>query len=147
MERLHLTKEQLIQYWCGLSQPIKTDDELFAFAETAMSSPLLTTIDQVQRDNISNELVDLVNEILWRDWDPIGVNSIEACRDEYCAIANDIALATRFGTIEQLAAELFFNEKYYIGMDSEHTAERSCSTAMILKEKYEINFGVQHAKS
>lgn len=142
MEKIHLTTEQLIQYWCGSSEKIPTDDELFEFAATATPSPLLTTIDPAQRENISDEFVDLVDEILWLDWDPIGVNGIDECRDEYSTIVNDIALATRFGSVEQLAAELFFNEKYYLGMDSEHAAERSCSTAMILKEKCEINFGV-----
>lgn len=141
MDKLELTAVQLIQYWCGLTEKMKSDDELFSFAATAAPSPLLNTVNEDRRDNICIELFDQVDEVLWSDWDPIGVNGMEECRDEYSAIVNDIALATRYGSIEQLAAELFFNERYYLGIDSNNSAKRSCHTAMILKAKCEPYLG------
>ncbi|MBM7073501.1 ADP-ribosylglycohydrolase family protein [Shewanella sp. 202IG2-18] len=38
----------------------------------------------------SNALEDFINQKLWNDWDPIGVNGIEECGDEYHFLIEDI---------------------------------------------------------
>jgi hypothetical protein len=37
------------------------------------------------------EIWQAVKEILWREWDPIGINSNPACHDEYDSYVNTIA--------------------------------------------------------
>ena len=43
-------------------------------------------IEQLQNTyTLTDPLIDIVNSFQWKEWDPIGVNSLIACRDEYQA--------------------------------------------------------------
>jgi hypothetical protein len=64
--------------------------------------------------NTTNQLLPFVKEILFREWDPIGVNSIESCRDEYDSYAPEICgmltkgidhfhLTAHLGKLQQLS--------------------------------------------
>ena len=48
----------------------------------------------------TEELLIVVREILFREWDPIGVNQNEACRNEYDSYAPTICQHLREGADE-----------------------------------------------
>lgn len=145
MQAIHLEPQQLIQILSNEPTDKPDEDTLHRLAQSGGDSPALAEIKRKVDAGIyempEDDVFELVDEILWCQWDPIGVNGMEECRDEYAAMVYDITLICCFGTIEQLAAELFFNERYYLGLESDTTAERSCQVASVLMESY------QHSKS
>ncbi len=62
-------------------------------------------------------LLSAVREVLFREWDPIGVNGNELCRDEYDAYAPTICRWLRDGVDERrLAAHLSHIQRVSMGM-------------------------------
>ena len=63
------------------------------------------------------KLYELIDEILWRDWDPIGVNKIEDVRDEYQSYTPHIFSLTIQGADKIKIAEHLYNiETIIMGM-------------------------------
>lgn len=63
------------------------------------------------------ELYKRIDEILWTDWDPIGVNDIEEIRDEYTSYVPYIVnLKMREADIEKISKHLFRLESVAMGM-------------------------------
>lgn len=65
----------------------------------------------------TDSLLSAVREILFREWDPIGVNDNERCRDEYDSYAPTICWLLRQGIDEQrLAAHLSRLQRVSMGI-------------------------------
>jgi hypothetical protein len=76
----------------------------------------------MSKENTSKQIILLgaIDDILWNDWDPIGVNDIDEARDEYqsytplifdlkCNGAGKEAIAKKLHEIETGAMGLFGN--------------------------------------
>ena len=44
----------------------------------------------------SEQLCEAISELLWRDWKPVGVNSMLECRDEYYAYEDGVYLFAKY---------------------------------------------------
>lgn len=63
------------------------------------------------------ELYDKIDEILWSDWDPIGINDIENIRDEYSSyVPYIVKLKLEGADIIKIANHLYQLETVSIGM-------------------------------
>ncbi|ABV36879.1 conserved hypothetical protein [Shewanella sediminis HAW-EB3] len=78
-----------------------------------------------------------VDNILLQEWDPIGVNGVEECRDEYYFAIYDITLLGIYGSIEQLKSHLEFLEVHYILSDREDVRERCGRVAHLINKMAE----------
>jgi hypothetical protein len=64
------------------------------------------------------KLYKAIDEILWKDWDPIGVNDIEDVRDEYQGYTPHIFSLTIHGADKvKIAEHLFEIETVNMGMN------------------------------
>jgi hypothetical protein len=58
--------------------------------------------------NMENKHFRDIDKILWKDWDPIDVNDLEMCRDEYRSYVPEIyTLATTGRGQAEIASKLF----------------------------------------
>ena len=63
------------------------------------------------------KIYELIDEILWKDWDPIGVNDIEDVRDEYQSYTPHIFSLTTHGADKlKIAEHLYKIETINMGM-------------------------------
>lgn len=78
-----------------------------------------------------------VDEILWRDWDPIGVSDTEAARDEYHSYLPKVfRMAIENASQREIAKYLFLLETTSMGMNGDW--ERCLNVAiLVLKAKEE----------
>lgn len=73
----------------------------------------------------ASPLYPAVSEILFRDWDPIGVNSYESARDEYDSyVAGIVGLLLRGADEHKLASELSYIARVTIGLSSDEELHR-----------------------
>ncbi|WP_085537070.1 hypothetical protein [Massilibacteroides vaginae] len=64
------------------------------------------------------ELHKKIDEILWNDWDPIGVNDIECIRNEYSSYVPYIVnLKMKGADVEKITRHLFHLESESMGMN------------------------------
>lgn len=72
------------------------------------------------------ELYNTLDEILWKDWDPIGVYGTEEARDEYYSYLPDVfQMVLRGASASEIAEHLhrIANENMGLGSSlSDHTA-------------------------
>ncbi len=62
-------------------------------------------------------IYDLIDEILWHDWDPIGVNDFEEARDEYSGYTLSIFnLKISGANKSKISKYLFSLEKVNMGL-------------------------------
>ena len=62
-------------------------------------------------------LYKLIDEILWNDWDPIGINDFEEARDEYQSYTPQIfGLRINNSDIETIAQHLYHIETDRMGL-------------------------------
>ena len=54
------------------------------------------------------KIYELIDQILWKDWDPIGVNDIEEVRDEYQSYTGHIFSLTINGADKLKIAEYLY---------------------------------------
>jgi hypothetical protein len=74
---------------------------------TSRRTPLSTQAFEEDQVVKREELLARVREILFREWDPIGVKGYEACRDEYDSYAPTLVRHLREGADEhRIAAHL-----------------------------------------
>ena len=84
------------------------------------------------------ELYQSIDEILWKDWDPIGISGSTEARDEYYSYLPVVFRMAMEDTAQQKLADYLFSiEKQRMGLDGNmrgclHVAE------LILKRKNEI---------
>lgn len=73
------------------------------------------------------KLCQLVDEILWRMWDPLGINDEENCRDEYQSYAYIVAGMLGHGAdkheIAEYLAQVQSEAMGLSGMDKRHTEQ------------------------
>jgi len=63
------------------------------------------------------KLYKLIDEILWNDWDPIGINDTEEARDEYQSYTPQIfSLRINNSGIETIAQHLYNIEAERMGL-------------------------------
>ena len=63
------------------------------------------------------QLYERIDEILWRDWDPIGVSDSDDARDEYHSYLPKIfRMALENASQQEIAKYLFLNETKSMGM-------------------------------
>ena len=68
------------------------------------------------------KLYKIIDEILWKDWDPIGVNDIEDVRDEYQNYTPQIfSLAIQGADKMKIAEHLYNIETVKMGMIGSRT--------------------------
>lgn len=73
----------------------------------------------------ASQLYPVVSEILFREWDPIGVNSYESARDEYDSyVAGIIRLLLRGADEDKLASELSYLARVTIGLRGDEELHR-----------------------
>ena len=66
-----------------------------------------------------DSLLTAIQEVLFRDWDPIGVNDNELCKDEYDSYAGTICRWLREGADEyKLASHLSELQRVSMGISS-----------------------------
>ncbi|MDT9702030.1 hypothetical protein, partial [Streptomyces sp. P17] len=92
-------------------------------------------IDQLQNTySITEPLIDIVDNFLWEEWDPIGVNSLVECRDEYQSYVKDACLLALAGDAEILAAWLRFIESAIINIiEHDHQAVKTRSAILAIQ--------------
>lgn len=67
------------------------------------------------------QLYHSIDEILWRDWDPIGVNGNEECRNEYQSYTPHIfRLVIQDADAFKIAKHLYQLETQSMGMQGNH---------------------------
>jgi len=84
-----------------------------------------------------SELLALVSEILFREWDPIGVNDNELCRDEYNGYVPAVVQLLLSGADEgKLASRLSEFQRVSMGMSGidEQLHRRVARRLLALKE-------------
>jgi len=79
-----------------------------------------------------------IDEILWNDWDPIGINYSEEARDEYQSYLPQVfSMSLKNASSQDIAGYLFEIETNHIEMPG--TLERCISIAeKILEEKNKL---------
>jgi hypothetical protein len=85
----------------------------------------------------ASELLPLGSEILFREWDPIGVNGNELCRDEYNGYVPAVAQLLLSGADEhRLASRLSEFQRVSMGMSviDEQLHRRVARRLLALKE-------------
>ena len=84
------------------------------------------------------ELYKRIDEILWRDWDPIGVSDSEAARDEYHSYLPKVfRMALEDASQQEIAKYLFLNETKSMGMDGDMQRCLNIAT-LVLNAREEI---------
>ncbi|MGM9510149.1 hypothetical protein ACS5NO_20610 [Larkinella sp. GY13] len=64
-----------------------------------------------------NQLYNYIDELLWREWDPIGINDCFEARDEYSTYAGQMfSLVVRGAIAEELAQKLLSIEQEMMGL-------------------------------
>lgn len=76
-------------------------------------------IQEVPAKASDEKLLNFIDGILWQHWDPLNVNRIDECRDEYAFMTADVAKAAILWSRERLAALLYLTECAYLGCSTE----------------------------
>ncbi|GAB3796303.1 hypothetical protein GCM10028819_13650 [Spirosoma humi] len=64
-----------------------------------------------------NQLYTFIDELLWQEWDPIGINDCFEVRDEYSSYASQVfSLVIHGATAEELAQKLLSIEQETMGL-------------------------------
>lgn len=82
--------------------------------------------------NMENKIFRAIDKILWTDWDPIGVNDLQICRDEYRSYVPSIyKLKLAGGDRETIASRLFEIAQREMGISSPMEACRQVAEKII----------------
>jgi hypothetical protein len=66
-------------------------------------------------------LFDKVNKILWLDWDPIGINNLDTCKDEYAGYVPQIFKLVKARADRDIIAEALIKiEHDQMGLSTNH---------------------------
>ena len=68
------------------------------------------------------QLCEYISELLWRDWDPIGVNNMLECRGEYYAYEDGIYLFSKYDP-SQLSDYLYHIQSTSLGIEGHDNKE------------------------
>ena len=68
--------------------------------------------------NMQNKIFRAIDKILWTDWDPIGMNDLHICRDEYRSYVPSIyELKVAGANCDTIASRLFDISGQEMGID------------------------------
>ena len=85
------------------------------FRRRAWNQSKYVTINTGEKNK--EELWAIVDEIFWKDWDPIGVNGEEAARDEYYSyIPAIVGMVTANASAQEIAEQLYIIETKSMGL-------------------------------
>lgn len=80
----------------------------------------------------TRDLVATIDDILWRVWDPIGVNDVPAARDEYASYAPGILTLLRRGADDaEIIRHLQTIEAERMGLPAGFTARREATVSAL----------------
>ncbi len=85
-----------------------------------------------------NTLQTKIAQILWQDWDPIGVNSCETCRDEYSGYISSITALLQSGAdILKIAKLLHQHANVNMGLSTklEQHLEVACKLHTLMEKQ------------
>ncbi len=124
-------EQTLFKHWRGNQGFINDHTQWSSIIRQGHSSQLMLDIDADDRtdDDSFDDYCQRVDAILWQHWDPLCVNKLTACRNEYHEFAWDIARASLYGNQEQLVAELYALESFYFNIENPDTLERAIFVA------------------
>lgn len=135
--------EPLVAYeWVSGESTALTDTDItFVGQQSLESFPLhganallqshLKTLRQTLE--VNDDIFAMVDDFLWQQWDPIGVNSIPECRDEYEAYVEETALLAIAGNVEILSTWLWTLEWELMGSSSEQDERMAQTGRLALK--------------
>ena len=133
-----VTESCLKKTWCDSYTDFQDEDCFYDFAADGKLSDAMEKVKHATSTDNLPKSVDLldeqINEILWQNWDPIGVNHMEDCRSEYDAYSWEITLVAMHNDTITIAAELYFLEKYYLDLITDDVLSRSQNVAIKIKE-------------
>lgn len=127
----------LFEAWKGKQPHSQTDQSWSQLVRLGSSSSLMQRVsneDQESIDEFDKDACQLVDKILWEHWDPLRVNKLSACRNEYHGFAWDVSHAAVVGSRIELVAELYALERHYFNIDNPDTLERAHYVADKLRQ-------------
>ncbi|HMJ08487.1 MAG TPA: hypothetical protein VK468_05755 [Pyrinomonadaceae bacterium] len=104
----------------AITSRLRTMDELWLLSQKLMNSKRILNDDEAKRVRAA-EIQDSIGQILFRDWDPIGIsNDSEWPNDEYDSyIAPVYRILSESRSEDELVHYLFRTEKQTMGMSCE----------------------------
>jgi len=79
-----------------------------------------------------NQLYNLIDDLLWEEWDPIGINDMPEARDEYSSYTPQIfSLAMHGASNEDIAEKLKRIEIDWIGLASNADGNMEWATKIL----------------
>ena len=93
----------------------------------------LESLNDSEFEQIPDVLYDEVDELIWTEWDPLQVNNLEECRDEYSGAVALITETAFFGSKLQLAAQLYELQVFYYGIEHDGAVPRCVEVAGLIK--------------
>ncbi|MFT5758557.1 MAG: hypothetical protein ACI9LM_003299 [Alteromonadaceae bacterium] len=86
------------------------------------------------------QLYEYIGELIWTEWDPVGVNDIEECRDEYYNYESSIYLFSKYAPLE-LSGYLYMLQMAYFEISTENSKER-CEIIARKINRYSSDLGI-----
>ena len=137
-------EQPIVAYEWFSGESVTLDNQAFYFVDKqplhsfhilGMERVFQHHIEQLQNTYaLTDPLIDIVDNFLWKEWDPIGVNSLVECRDEYQAYVKDTCLLALAGDAEILAAWLWFIESAIINIiEHDHQAVKTRSAMLAIQ--------------
>ena len=137
------SEHALFQHWRGAKFPDSGVENWASIVRQGHTSVLMDSVEtgdnQEYLEDLTEDYCKHVDAILWCDWDPLSVNQLNACRNEYHEFAWDVARATFYGTEPQLIAELFALEAFYFNVEKPDTLARAERVAKKLLQLCRVN--------
>jgi ADP-ribosyl-[dinitrogen reductase] hydrolase len=135
--------EPLVAYeWVSGESTALTDTDITFVGQQSLelfplqgANALLQSHLQALRQSleVNDDLFMLVDDFLWQKWDPIGVNIIQECRDEYEAYVEETALLAAAGNVEILSVWIWTLELELMGNSWDHYEHRAQAGRLALQ--------------
>ena len=77
------------------------------------------------------QLYRAIDEILWRDWDPIGVSKFEAARDEYQSYLPEVYRLALAGDRDKIADYLFWAATDRMGLTTQRNQHLAIASKIL----------------
>lgn len=112
---------------------LESSDERCLFDE---SEALFSAQQGDELADNEQQLCEYISEVLWRNWDPIGVNNISECRDEYYAYEDGVYLFSKYAPL-QLSDYLQHLQSTNLGIEGDENKENCEEIAQKISLKSE----------
>lgn len=120
-------EKTLFAAWKGRHRPAIESTSWSKLIRNGEHSALVEKVDQRKAADFDHlhEVCKEVDRVLWQHWDPLTINKLAACRNEYHEFAWDIACAASIGSEAEMVAELYALERFYFNVEREDAIQRS----------------------